>query len=58
MSYLKAASKGDPRKAFIATYQLGHRAYFGIGEAQKLTQAATWTLKSYEAAEKRKPYQR
>jgi hypothetical protein len=54
MSYLKAASKGDPRKAFIATYQLGHRAYFGIGEAQNLTKAATWMLKSYEAVENRK----
>ena len=54
MSYLKAASKSDPRKAFIATYQLGHRAYFGIGEAQNLTKAATWMLKSYEAVENRK----
>ena len=54
MSYLKAASKGDPRKAFIATYQLGHRAYFGIGEPQDLTKAANWMLKSYEAVENRK----
>ena len=54
MSYLKAASKGDPTKAFIATYQLGHRAYFGIGEAQNLTKAANWMLKSYEAVENRK----
>jgi hypothetical protein len=54
MSYLKAAGKGDPTKAFIATYQLGHRAYFGIGEAQNLTKAATWMLKSYEAVERRK----
>lgn len=54
MSYLKAASKGDPTKAFIATYQLGHRAYFGIGEAQNLSKAANWMLKSYEAVENRR----
>ena len=51
MKYLKAAAKSGPKKAFIATYQLGHRAYFGIGEAQNLTKAATWMLKSYEAVQ-------
>lgn len=54
LSYLKAAGKGDPSKAFIATYQLGHRAYFGIGEQQNLTKAATWMLKSYQAVQDRK----
>ena len=54
LSYLKEAGKGDPSKAFIATYQLGHRAYFGIGEQRDLTKAATWMLKSYQAVQDRK----
>jgi hypothetical protein len=54
MAYLKAAGKGDPRKAFIATYHIGHRAYFGIGERRDLSKAASWMLKSYEAVEDRK----
>lgn len=51
--YLKDAAKGDPSKAFIATYQLGHRAFKGIGESRNLTKAATWMLKSYEAVQER-----
>ena len=54
LNYLKAAGKGDSKKAFIATYQLGHRAHFGIGESQNLSKAATWMLKSYEAVQERK----
>ena len=54
LNYLKAAGKGGSKKAFIATYQLGHRAHFGIGESQNLSKAATWMLKSYEAVKKEK----
>ena len=54
MNYLKTAAKGFPKKAFIATYQLGHRAYFGIGEQRNLSKAANWMLKSYEAVQERK----
>ena len=42
------------KKLFIATYQLGHRAYFGIEEPKNLTKAANWMLKSYEAVQERK----
>ena len=54
MNYMKTAAKGDPRKSFIATYQLGHRAYFGLGEPRNLSKAANWMLKSYEAVQERK----
>ena len=53
LQYLKDAAKGDPAKAFIATYQLGHRAYKGIGEGRNLTKAATWMLKSYQSVQAR-----
>jgi hypothetical protein len=53
LKYLKDAAKGDPSKAFIATYQLGHRAYKGIGEGRNLTKAATWMLKAYQSVQAR-----
>jgi len=54
LDYLKASAKGDPTKAMISTYQLGHRAYYGIEEPRNLSKAASWMLKSYEAVEQRK----
>ena len=53
LNYLKDAVKGDASRAFIATYQLGHRAYKGIEESRDLTKAATWMLKSYQSVEAR-----
>lgn len=53
LKYLKDAAKGDPSKAFIATYQLGHRAFKGIGESRNLNKAATWMLKSFQAVQER-----
>ena len=53
LKYLMAAAKSGPTKAFIATYQLGHRAFMGIGEKRNLSKAANWMLKSYEAIQAR-----
>ena len=53
LKYLKDSAKGDPSKAFIATYQIGHRAFKGIGESRDLTKAATWMLKSFQAVQER-----
>lgn len=52
--YLKASVEGAATNAMIATYQLGHRAYYGIKEPKNLSKAASWMLKSYESVNKRK----
>ena len=53
-NYLKTAAKERPKTAMIATYQLGHRAYFAIGEARNLSKAAAWMGKAYEVIEEKK----
>ena len=53
MKYLKAAAKSNPKKSFISTYQMGHRAYKGIDQPINLSTAANWMLKSYNAVQER-----
>lgn len=54
MAYLRAASKSSAQETVIASYQRGHRAYFGIGEKRDLSKAATWMLKAYETIKERR----
>ncbi len=53
MRYIKAAAKSNPKESFIATYQMGHRAYKGIDQQIDLSAAANWMLKSYNAVQER-----
>ena len=53
MKYIKAAAKSNPKKSFISTYQMGHRAYKGIDQQINLSTAANWMLKSYNAVQER-----
>lgn len=53
MRYIKAAAKSNPTESFIATYQMGHRAYKGIDQKIDLSAAANWMLKSFTAVQER-----
>lgn len=55
LKYLEGSMKvGERKDAMIATYQLGHRASFGIGQKRDLTKAVSFMLLSYQNVMDRK----